>query len=360
MLLFILILIGIIFYYIAREVGGSPAPHFITYRNCPYFKEGRFQSPTPQPVDFNKIFINTKSTLSFYRNLVGVSPLGPKRPLPLETLNRESFDKIPADFAFYWFGHATLLMEVCGKRFLFDPVFGNAAPVPFMVRRYADAPIDVTQLPPIDVVVITHNHYDHLERKTVQALRNTHFVVPLGLGVTLCGWGIPSDHITELAWGESYQTMAVSITAETAAHFSGRCEKFRDLTACNSYVIQAPNQKIFVSGDTGYSPHFSEIARKYGAFDLAVLEIDGWNAAWPNSHLFPAQVIQAVTDLGATHLLPIHWATFTLGMHPWHESIDLVFEAAADSPVTILTPIIGERTTLDSYTKAWWKEVDAQ
>ncbi len=353
-LLFI-IFCGICGLYAWREIGQAPTETELnSYEHLPYFKDGMFQSPEPQIVDMNHVRNGNHSSFSFLRFLMR-SKFAPAYHLPQEPLDRDSFPKTPSQFSFYWLGHSTVILELDGKRILFDPVFDNAAPLPFFVPRYDDTPLARKNLPPIDLVIITHNHYDHLERKTVQALKESQFVVPLGVGTALRGWGIDPTHITELGWGEVAEGDGLTITAETASHFSGRQFSDRNKTLWNSYVIQSHDKKIFWAGDTGYSSHFAAIGEKYGPFDLAVIEIDGWNTGWKNTHLFPEQVVQVMTDLKTVNLLPIHWGVFDLALHPWHESIDMLYEAAKGYPIHIIAPIMGMRTDLDSETKPWWR-----
>ena len=352
-----IIFIGICGIYMWREIGQTPSETELkSFESLPYFQNGSFQSPEPQVIDMNNVRNGNNNIFSFLRFLTR-SKFAPKQPLPNEPLNRESFSKTPDMFGFYWLGHSSVIMEINGKRLLFDPVFDNAAPLPFFVPRYGDAPISRNDLPPIDLVIITHNHYDHLERKTIQALKNSQFVVPLGVGAALRGWGVAASHITELGWGESAAGEGLTITAEVASHFSGRQFSDRYKTLWNSYIIQSEDKNIFWAGDTGYGSHFARIGEKYGPFDLAVMEIDGWNTGWPNTHLFPEQVVQAMIDLKTVNLLPVHWGVFDLALHPWHESIDMLYEASRGYQINIIAPIMGMWADLNTETKVWWRNI---
>jgi L-ascorbate metabolism protein UlaG (beta-lactamase superfamily) len=271
-------------------------------------------------------------------------------------LDKTSFPVQPSDYALYWLGHSAAVLELDGKRLLFDPVLGNAAPLPFMVPRYDEAPIKREDLPPVDYIVITHNHYDHLEKKTVRSIPKGRFIVPLGIGAALRGWGIAPDRITELGWGEKFEEGGLTITAVEGIHFSGRGLFDRNKTLWVSYIVASKQKNIFWSGDTGYGEQFARFKKEYGPFDLAVIEIDGWNTGWPRSHMFPKESSQATEDLGARHILPVHWGVFDLALHPWRESIDMFMEGAKAKNFNVLTPKMGERIVPgETETFPWWK-----
>lgn len=339
--------------YAWREIGASPtAEELAAFEKLPYFKNGEFQSPKKMVINFN----NVRNGPANWSRFLVKSPFAPMQKLPQIRLTRESFEKQPENFAFYWLGHSSAIIELGGKRIIFDPVLGNAAPLPFAVPRYGSAPLKVSELPQIDYAVITHNHYDHLERKTVRALKNAHFIVPLGVGAALRGWGGDPDRITELGWNDVFEKDGLKIIAQTAVHFSGRGLADRNKTLWNSYILQTPEHNIYWAGDTGYSRHFADIGRQFGPFNLAVIEIDGWNTGWPNTHMFPREVITAARELQAEKLIPVHWAVFDLALHPWHESIDMVLEEASAANLKVLTPLMGEKLYLNSSTTRWWKD----
>lgn len=349
----LVLIIALAVAYVLREMGQSPtADELKKYEALPYFKNGEFQSPQKMIYDFDNVRNGPASWLRFIKR----SPFAPEQDLPMKKLSASDFSRSAADFALYWLGHSSAILEIQGKRIIFDPVFGNAAPLPLMVPRYGKAPIEAENLPKIDFVVISHNHYDHLERKTIQTLKNAYFIVPLGVGAALRGWGVTEENITELGWGDEFENQAFKLVAETAVHYSGRGLGDRNKTLWNSYIIQTPNKKIFWSGDSGYGTHFQSIGQKYGPFDLAAIEIDGWNTGWPNTHMFPKEVAKAAQELQAKQLLPLHWGVFDLALHPWHESIDMLQADLKGTNMQILTPIMGEKIDGDNLpTKQWWK-----
>lgn len=338
--------------YAWREIGWSPSKEELkSFEKLSYFKDGKFHGPEEMRFYPDKV---RNGPAGFSRMLMQ-SRFAPDKPLPQVKLNKDSFAVVPESFALYWLGHSSVILELGGKRIAFDPVLGNAAPVPFAVPRYNLAPIDYDNLPTVDYVIITHNHYDHLERRSVQALKNSHFIVPLGVGAALRGWGVKNENITELGWGDVFSEDDLIISAETAIHYSGRAKLASNETLWSSYVIKYDDKSIYWGGDSGYGKHFKEIAQKHGSFDLTALEIDAWNPGWPNIHLFPEEAVQAVQDLNAKQILPLHWGVFDLALHPWHESIDMLWNAADNTDIEILTPIMGEKIVPGmTQTQKWW------
>lgn len=351
-LILIIAIISIAGIFVWNEFGANPSKEEEkSYTKLSYYKDGQFQSP-------KKLARNPKNVRngpSGFARFLSKSPFAPKDKLPKIMLNKDSFANTPEDFALYWLGHSAAILELDGKRMIFDPVLENAAPIPFAVPRYDEAPINRENLPAIDYIVITHNHYDHLERKTVQFIKDGHFIVPLGLKTLLKGWGVDETRITELGWGDSFEENGFKITAEEGVHYSNRSPFNRNKTLWNSYIIKSPSKNIFWCGDTGYGEHFVRIGEEYGPFDFAALEIDGWNTGWPNTHMFPSEVIQAAKEVGVKNILPIHWAVFDLALHPWHESIDMILEEAQGTDINVLTPQMGEKIDLESETSYWWK-----
>ena len=280
--------------------------------------------------------------------------------LPTQQLTPASFGA-PEEMAAYWLGHSSLIIELDGKRFLVDPVFGNAAPVPGLFKRYVPSPLKRQDIPPVDYVLITHNHYDHLEAATLRALkdRDALFIVPLGVGAALRSWGIPAARIRELGWDDNLQDGTLTVTAGETGHYSNRRPDDRNKTLWVSYILQSGDKKIYISGDSGYDADlYQNIGRKYGPFDLAFIEIDAWNEGWPGIHLFPHQAVQAAQDIGAQEFIPVHWGVFNLGQHPWNESIGKVASLAKERGVKLASPLMGQKYVPgQTITRAWWEEV---
>lgn len=269
----------------------------------------------------------------------------------------------PSDFLkFIWLGHSTLLINVDGKIFLIDPVFGNSAsPFDFMIPRFQAAAISLKELPYIDAIIISHDHYDHLDKSTIKYFENksTRFIVPIGVGNHLRDWGIEKTRITELNWGESTSYSHIKFTATPARHFSGRSFFDRNQTLWASWVIEGKEDKIFYSGDSGYGGHFKEIGKRYGPFDLAFLENGQYNERWPDVHMHPEETLQALIDVDAKILVPVHWGMFDLALHHWTEPISRTHKIATAWEIPILTPKLGEMvdTGIPAGANPWWEEV---
>jgi L-ascorbate metabolism protein UlaG (beta-lactamase superfamily) len=337
-----------------REFGQTPRDT-AAFEDLPHFSDGQFQSPEETP---------------FYRDRVSGGNFGwlrhvlhnrnaPKNRLPMHRLTKDSFAEKPEDLTVYWLGHASLILELEGKRFLVDPVFGNAAPVPLAVRRYSPAPLRRRDVPRIDYVLITHDHYDHLEYVTMRQLRNRDviFIAPLGVGEHLIKWGISPEKIRELDWGDEFTEDGVTVIAESVRHFSGRTYGSRNSSLWAGYVVKGQQHRVYISGDTGYGEHFRATGEKHGPFDMVFLEIDAWNPGWPNTHLFPDEVIQTYHDLRAKALVPVHWGVFDLALHPWDESIRALSELVdKDDNVVMFTPLMGQKLVPGvTQTSRWWE-----
>ena len=349
----IVLLIGLgLAYHIIQNMGDLP--DLGQYRSLEYFDGEQFVSPSKIEYFPDRI---TGGETGFKR-FIFRSPNAPEKALPKVELTRASFSQPPENFAFYWLGHSSAIVELGHRRLIFDPVLGNASPIPGTARRFDAAPLKREDLPDIDYVIITHDHYDHLEYATMRHLRNRDikFIVPLGVEAHLLKWGVAPEKIKVLGWGETLSEGDIKITAEKAVHYSGRGSKDKNKSLWVSYIISGRDKKIFWSGDTGYSPHLAEIGEKYGPFDLATVEIDGWNNGWPNIHLFPKEVIQTTQDVKAQILIPLHWGVFDLALHPWDESIIETVRLADEEGVEIMTPLMGQKIIPgQSVTSRWWE-----
>ena len=266
-----------------------------------------------------------------------------------------------------WLGHSTLLIEIGGVRVLTDPVWGpRASPVRFIgPRRFQPVPVRLESLPPVDVVLISHDHYDHLDYPTIRRLarRCVPFVTPLGVGAHLESWGVAPGRITELDWWEYHDLPGsdVRVSAAPAQHFSGRTTGTRNSTLWSSYVVQSAQHRVFFSGDTGLTPQYARIRAQLGPFDLVMLEVGGWHPAWGDMHLGPGHALEAVALLGAAAWLPVHWGTFSLAMHAWDEPAEHLFERRAAGGARLVMPRLGEAVEPDQLSAAvdpWWRGVD--
>lgn len=260
-----------------------------------------------------------------------------------------------------WFGHSSFLLKAGGANLLFDPNFSSfAGPFSGLINAFPGSnAYDERQMPQLDAVIISHDHYDHLDYLTMKLLKQKakRVIVPVGIGSHLRKWGYPAEQIIELYWHQSYRINdSVTVTATPAHHRSNRTMAQRK-TLWASYVIQSGKQKIYFSGDTGYSSHFQQIGKQYGPFDLAMMECGQYNSRWPHSHMHPSQTARAARDIGAAVIVPVHWAKFAESMHPWNEPVQLLLKAADSLSVSVSVPMIGEPYSIGQAPKQmeWWK-----
>jgi L-ascorbate metabolism protein UlaG (beta-lactamase superfamily) len=262
-----------------------------------------------------------------------------------------------------WLGHSTLLVEVDGWRVLTDPVWGpRTSPVSWIgPERWYEPPIALSDLPPIDAVVLSHDHYDHLDYPTIVAMKDwdTTFVVPLGVGAHLEYWGVPVERIQELDWWDAILVDGLEITCTPARHASGRTLTDQDATLWAGYAFVGPEHRVFFSGDTGLFPALADIGAKLGPFDLTMIEAGAYNQAWPDWHLGPEQAVRAHQMVGGRVMLPIHWGLFDLAYHGWTEPIERTLVAADAAGVQVLAPRPGQSVepSRPPVFERWWPEV---
>jgi L-ascorbate metabolism protein UlaG (beta-lactamase superfamily) len=266
-----------------------------------------------------------------------------------------------------WLGHSTVLIEIDGLRVLTDPVWGpRASPSRFVgPKRFQPVPVPLRALPPLDLVLVSHDHYDHLDYPTIRELarRDVPFVTSLGVGSHLEAWGVPPQRITELDWWESHTLPGadLTVTAAPSQHFSGRTLHDRNATLWSSLVIRSPRHAVFFSGDTGLTTEYSVIRERLGPFDLVMLEVGAFHPAWGDIHLGPENALEALTLLGGGPFLPIHWGTFSLALHAWDQPAEVLFALGPTKGVQLVMPRLGEPVEPahgDGVTP-WWRAVDA-
>ncbi|MGG2047681.1 MBL fold metallo-hydrolase [Burkholderia gladioli] len=318
----------------------------------------RFRNVRPRPSEgFGK-------TLSIAWNVLFNKPRGtqPGAALPVDALTRAELDAAP-DRSLYRLGHSTLLLKLRGGFWLTDPVFGERAS-PFKrvgPKRFHAPPIALTDLPPLAGVILSHDHYDHLDRETVLALadRTAIFLTPLGVGERLIEWGIDAAKVRQFDWWQGTEIDGISFTATPAQHFSGRSLFDGNSTLWASWTIIDAQLRIFFSGDTGYFDGFREIGERFGPFDVTMLETGAYDAQWPYVHMQPEHTVQAHQDLRGRWLVPVHNGTFDLAMHRWQDPFERVFGLAAAQGIALATPRMGERLDLAAPHRGerWWRGV---
>ena len=310
------------------KITGKPpsGKHLEKLKQSPNYKKNAFQnlSDTPMiPADISY----WKMTKEFFKKNKDKQP-----PRPLPSVKTDLVNLNSSKPVIVWFGHSSYLIRIENKNFLIDPVFsGTASPLSFMIKAFPGSNIYKPEdMPAIDYLILTHDHYDHLDFKTVRKLRNkvNNIYCSLGVSSHLKYWGFDINKITEMDWWESKQLEEnISLTAAPARHFSGRGIK-RGQTLWSSFILRTKDHNLYLGGDSGYDSHFKEIGDKYGPFDIAILEAGQYNTMWPLIHMMPEETAQAAVDLKAKSLLPVHWGKFSLALHAWDEPIKRVLEKA--------------------------------
>jgi L-ascorbate metabolism protein UlaG (beta-lactamase superfamily) len=265
-----------------------------------------------------------------------------------------------------WLGHSTVLIEIDGLRVLTDPVWGLRASPSRLAgpKRFQPVPVALRAMPPIDLVVVSHDHYDHLDYPTIRELAklDVPFVTSLGVGAHLEAWGVRPERITELDWWETHQVpnSGLSVAAAPSQHFSGRGLKDRNATLWSSLVIRSQRHAVFFSGDTGLTSEYQAIRERLGPFDLVMLEVGAYHPAWGDIHLGPAHALEALALLGGGPFLPVHWGTFSLAMHAWDQPAEALLELAPRAGAQLLMPRLGEpiQPAHEHRPLPWWRAVD--
>ena len=325
----------------------------------PRFIEGRAQNPVPTELTLHgdlRGFVT-----EWFR---GARSRRPPVPVPLVIPDPEALAKIRSrGIRFVWLGHSTVYLEIDGNRVLIDPVWAERAS-PFEIigpRRTHPVPIALADLPLADVVVISHDHYDHLDMDVVRALapQGTQFAVPLGVGAHLEAWGVPADQIIELDWWQGGTVGSLALVATPARHFSGRRIGDLDRTLWASWALIGPESRVFYSGDTGWMDEFERLGEELGPFDFTIIKCGAYSKWWPDVHIDGVQAVDANILLRGRRMLPVHWLTFDLALHPWDEPVRQVVDRAEELGVEVLTPRVGELIDLERKvtTDRWYEEL---
>jgi len=337
-------------------LGASPVEIDGVAKKSPNYKDGAFVNLEPA----SPVSLTRQEQFLLVREVIGGSASQhPRKDVPLVTPDPSL---AAGDLAVTWYGHSSAIIEIDGYRVLADPVWSDRCSPSRTLgpRRLHPVPAPLEALPAIDAVIISHDHYDHLDIDTVKQLARTQrakFFVPLGIGAHLRAWHIPADRIVELDWNESARLGDLTLVCTPARHFSGRFLT-RNTTLWSSWAVIGPSHRAFFGGDTGYSKSFGDIGAEHGPFDLSLMPVGAYHPGWPDIHMNPEDAVRAhrdVTDAGL--LVPIHWATFRLAPHPWSEPVERLAEAAESEGVLIAVPKPGERVQPDAALAAdpWWR-----
>ena len=314
-------------------------------------------------------FVNPEPLWNDYTGMFGFFgssgvPKVPQEPLPVVTVDPTMFDTPPASgLRVTWFGHSSVLIEIDDRRVLVDPIWGDrVSPFSFVgVKRWYAPPLAIEDLPELDLVLISHDHYDHLDRPTIEALarRDTRFVVPLGVGAHLAYWGVPEERIVELDWWEHTTLPGLDVVCTPARHASGRAGLDNNKTLWSGFVLGTSQHKVYYSGDTGLFSGIGEIGQRLGPFDLTLIEIGAYNQAWPDWHIGPEQAVLAHQLVGGEVLLPVHWGLFNLAMHGWTEPAERIVAAAEEAGATVVVPRPGQsfEPSAPPPIERWWPDL---
>jgi L-ascorbate metabolism protein UlaG (beta-lactamase superfamily) len=331
-----------------------PAP--AQFPQSPQFAGGKFRNAAPAE---RAGFLKTVQIM--WRFMVDKPrDAAPSQPIPVLPLTHTDLLAAP-DNSLFRLGHSTMLLKLNGQFWLTDPVFSErASPFQWLgPKRFHAPPIAMDALPPIKGVILSHDHYDHLDEAAIKALapKVEHFLTPLGVGDRLIAWGVPAAKVQQLDWWQGTAIAGVRFTATPAQHFSGRWLNDANSTLWASWVIASDSVRVFFSGDTGYFDGFKAIGERFGPFDLTLIETGAYNEDWPDVHMQPEQSLQAHLDLKGRWLLPVHNGTFDLALHPWQEPFERISALAAAHGVPLTAPRMGERIAIQAppASSAWWR-----
>lgn len=351
----ILILLVFLFLKIWKPFGATPSKEDKKdyEERATNYKNGLFNNER----DFKMIYNDDKEN-----EYVSKKGMIPTDDLPTATPSYKENPSID-DFNITWFGHSTILMQMHGMNILIDPVVSEkASPVSFAgPSRFSDIVMEIEELPNIDIVVISHDHYDHLDYKTIKEIDSKvdKYIVPLGIENHLERWGVDKDKIINLAWWEEVNINGLLIACTPAKHYSGRnvIDMYNNLWA--SWVFIDENHKVFTSGDSGFDKHFEEIYNKYGEFDFAMLESGQYDVKWRSTHMTPEEAVEASKILKAKVIMPIHWGAFKLANHPWDDSVERFTLKADEENINYITPMLGETISyqLNPKINKWWTNI---
>ena len=298
-----------------------------------------------------------------YKNRTSGKGVVPIDKLPYKKYKYSELENLN-DVKVTWFGHSSILLQMHNMNILIDPVFSNVtSPVSFIgPKRYSENTVNIEDLPHIDAVVITHDHYDHTDYKTLKSLENItdKFIVPLGIDKDLIKFGINENKITNMAWWEEVKINGLTIASTPAIHYSGRVIIDKNKTLWSSWIFKDEYHIIYESGDTGYGKYFKEIKEKYGDIDFAMFDCAQYSVNWHNIHMFPEEAVEASIDMNASISMPIHYGAFNLSNHSWDDPVSRFTMYAKEKNVNYVTPLLGETFSIEEYKNyqtRWWEDI---
>lgn len=362
LILFLLAISVTSFLLISPQFGDSPTKaEQQYYSKLSYYNDGIFENlmPTEMSMSFSKILSILKDYAAGIPNQKPQQPLNVVRHSAIPSKSPDSRGQL------IWFGHSAFFLQMNNINILIDPMFGESpSPVPFFgSKRFTEGlPVLIDSLPSIDLVLISHDHYDHLDYPTIKKISSkvATFFVPLGVAAHLRSWGIPDSKIREFQWWEEVNYSGITVASAPARHFSGRGLTDRFETLWCSWVIKSKELSVYFSGDGGYGGHFEEIGRRFGPFDIAMMECGQYDERWKEIHMMPEETAQAAKDVSAEAFMPVHWGAFVLALHSWDDPVKRVIKAAKPMNIEVLTPQIGEIVQLplskSLSNPSWWQD----
>lgn len=358
LIVIVLIIIGALIYMQHPRFGGKiEGTRLERMKSSAQYKEGAFEN-----IEHTPPLVEGSSTLDIWKQFLfgKVERKHPTTPIPVVKTNLKALNQ--EENVFIWFGHSSYYIQLDGQRILVDPVFSTyASPVRYSIKAF-DYSYEYTaeDMPKIDVLIITHDHWDHLDYNTFLEIKDKvqTIITSLGVGAHLEAWGFPADRIHELYWGETFKLSGIDYVATTSRHFSGRTFK-RNTTLWSSFVVSG-SKRLYIGGDSGYGQHFKMIGEQYGPFDYAFLDNGQYNDLWKYIHMLPEEVPVAAADLNAKSVIPVHSSKYPLALHAWDEPLIRVKRAFDNSTIPLLTPRIGQVLNLDStyVTNDWWTGIE--
>lgn len=340
-----------------KQFGGKLTPELQEkYSQSPNWQAGKFMNLEETTMNIN---LHSLPKL-LYKQFFQTKGREPKNPIPIEPFNKEAFLAHSDKTKFIWYGHSVVLMRMNGKTLLIDPMLGpDAAPIaPFKSKRFSDNSLSlIEQFPDIDLVLLTHDHYDHLDLASMELLipKAKQFYVALGCERHLTSWGVDKKQIREFDWWDHVNFEGIEITFTPTRHFSGRGLRDRAKSLWGGWVFKTDKESIYFSGDGGYGDHFKEVGEKLGPFDFGLMECGQYNENWHQIHMYPEEAIQAALDAKVTKVMAVHWAGFTLAQHSWKEPIERFTKEAQAQNLRYITPKIGEGFDCSRDTAHhWW------
>lgn len=341
-----------------KQYGAKPTEaDILKYSNSKNWKDGKFQNleETSMSISIQNI------PKLLYKQFCKKDGREPASFIAMDSFDSEQFLSPSETMKFIWYGHSVVLIRINNKTILIDPMLGdNAAPIsPFPIKRFSKDTLNlIDEFPEIDLLMLTHDHYDHLDYKSIKKLKSKvkQYFVALGVKRHLVKWGIHEEKITEFDWWDAKSIDDIQITFTPTRHFSGRGLTDRAKSLWGGWTFKTASENVWFSGDGGYGKHFKEIGERLGPFDFAFMECGQYNENWHLIHMFPEESVQAAIDADAKHIMPVHWAGFALAQHHWQHPVDEFIKSAEEKNIPVYYPKLGELTNYKDYKNSvWWK-----